>query len=80
MIDLLDSDEKVPPILSLEGDQKLEGKRIKIFTPNKLLTKLPVLFAQIKAGNNSYKRNNEIRQIVHLFIKTKKNTKKLNNN
>ena len=29
------------------------GTGIKILNPNKLLTKLPVLFAQIKTGNNS---------------------------
>ena len=43
----------MPPV---EGDYEIkEVKWIKILTPNKLLTRLPVLFAQIKAGNNSYK-------------------------
>ena len=41
---------------SLEGDEEVkEGKGLKILTPNKLLTRLPILLAQIKAGNNSYK-------------------------
>ena len=42
----------MPP---LEGDEEIikEGKGIKILTPNKLLTWLPVLLAQIKAGNSS---------------------------
>ena len=35
--------------------QKNEGARLKILTPNKLLTRLPILLAQIKAGNNSNK-------------------------
>ena len=43
----------MPP---LEGDEEVkEGKGLKILTPNKLLTRLPILLAQIKAGNNSYK-------------------------
>ena len=43
----------MPP---LEGDEEVkEGKGLKILTPNKLLPRLPILLAQIKAGNNSYK-------------------------
>ena len=30
---------------------------LKILAPNKLLTRLPVLFSKIKAGNNSDKLN-----------------------
>ena len=50
----------MPP---LEGDEEevKEGKGLKILTGNKLLPRLPVLLAQIKAGNNSYKLKNEIR-------------------
>ena len=50
-----DSDETdLPP---LEGDEQevKEEKGLKILTPNKLLTRLPILLTQIKAGNNSYK-------------------------
>ena len=48
---------------SLDGDEVKQKKRIKIkiFTPSKLFTRLPVLFAKTKAGNNSYKLKNEIR-------------------
>ena len=35
--------------------RRREGKGIKILTPKKLLTRLTILLAQIKAGNNSYK-------------------------
>ena len=31
------------------------GTETKTLTPKKLLTRLPVLLAQLKAGNNSYK-------------------------
>ena len=43
----------MPP---LEGDEIVkEGKVLKISTPDKLLTRLPILLAQIKAEKNSYK-------------------------
>ena len=42
--------------------RKLTGTVLNILTPNKLLTKLPILLAQIKAGNNLNKLKNEIRQ------------------
>ena len=48
-----------------ESDEEVkEGKRLKILTSNKLLTRLPILLPQIKAGNNSYKLKNKIRQIL----------------
>ena len=41
----------MPP---LEGDKEVkEGKGLNILTVNKLLTRFPILLAQIKAGNNS---------------------------
>ena len=46
----------IQPISLLQSDEKLkEEKRLKILTPYKLLTRILVLLAQIKAGNNSYK-------------------------
>ena len=38
--------------LPLEVDEKRDKTGIKILTPNKLLTRRPVLIAQIKAGNH----------------------------
>ena len=35
--------------------RKYEETGLKILTPNKPLTRFPILLAQIKAGNNSYK-------------------------
>ena len=35
-----------------------------ILTPNKLLTRLPILLKQVKTGNSSNKLKNEIRQII----------------
>ena len=68
------------PLLVVYKEDVKEGKVIKILTPNKLLTKLPVLLAQIKAGNNSYKLKNEIRQIKCLLYQHNKISQKLYNN
>ena len=58
----------------LQGDenQVKEGKGLKIFTPDKLSTRLPILLAQIKAWNNSNKVRNEIWQIVYLLYQHNK--------
>ena len=58
--------EKNMQIYPLENDkeQVKEEKGLKILTPKKLLTRPPILLAQIKAGNNSYKLKHEIRQIL----------------
>ena len=58
--------EKNMQIYPLENDkeQVKEGKGLKILTPKKLLTRPPILLAQIKARNNSYKLKHEIRQIL----------------
>ena len=43
-----------------EGDEEVkEGKGLKILTPNKVLIKLSIILAQIKAANNSSKLKNE---------------------
>ena len=60
--------------------RKNKGTGLKILTPNKLLTRLPILLAQIKAGNNSFKLKNEIRQILHLLYQHNKATEKVYNN
>ena len=66
----------------LKGDEEevKEGKGIKILTPKKLLIRHPVLLAQVKAGNNSSKLKNKIRQIVYLLCQHSKTNKKLYNN
>ena len=40
------------PLESLEAEYVKEKKVLKILTPNKLLTRLPILLAQIKTGDN----------------------------
>ena len=51
-----------------------------MLTPNKLFTRLLVLLAQIKAGNNSNKLKNEIWQILYLLYQHNKIAKELYNN
>ena len=67
---------------SLEDDEEeiKEEKKLKILTPKQLLTRPPTLLAQAKAGNNSYKSKNEIRQILYLLYQHYKITEKVYNN
>ena len=51
------------------------GKGLKILTPRQMLTRLPISLAQLKAGNNSEKLKNEIRQLLYSLYRSKKLTK-----
>ena len=44
---------------------------LKILVPQQMLTRLPVSLAQLKAGNNSGKLKNEIRQLLYSYIDQK---------
>ena len=57
-----------------------EGEGLKILTPNQILKRLPIAYAQGKAGNNSESLLNEIRQIVYSLYRSKEITKKVYNN
>ena len=54
-----------------------EKKGLKILTPNQMLSRLRISLAQLKAGNNSEKLKNEIRQILYSLCRSKKLTKKV---
>ena len=56
-----------------------EGKGLKILTPNQMLKRLPIVLAQVKAGNNSESLLNEIRQTVYSLYRSKEITKKVYN-
>ena len=49
----------------------------KALTPNQMLSRLPIILAQLKAGNNSEKIKNEIRQIFYSLYRSKKLTKRV---
>ena len=63
-----------------ELKQSKKGTGLKILTPKQMLQRLPVALAQIKAGNNSERLLNEIRQMVYSLYHSKKITKKVYNN
>ena len=66
----------VERILELNNEKK-KGLRLKIITPNQMLSRLPITLAQLKAGNNSEKLKNEIRQLLCSLYRSKKLTKQL---
>ena len=51
-------------------------KGLKILTPKQMLQRLPIALAQVKAGNNSERLLNEVRQIVYSLYLSKQITKK----
>ena len=60
--------------------QNQQGKGLKILTPNKMLSRLPITLAQLKAGNSSEKLKNEIRQLLYSLYRSKNMTKQVYNN
>ena len=54
-----------------------QGKGLKILTPNQMLSRLPITLAQLKAGNNSEKLKNEIRQLLYTLYRSKNMTKQV---
>ena len=60
--------------------QKQLGLGLKTLTPNQMLSRLPITLAQLKAGNNSEKLKNEIRQLLHSLYRSKNMTKLVYNN
>ena len=50
---------------------------LKILTPNQMLSRLLITLAQLKAGKNSEKRKNEIRQLLYSLYRSTKLTKQL---
>ena len=60
-----------------EQNQKQHGQGLNIVTPNQMLSRLPISLAQLKAGNNSEKLKNEIRQLLYSLCRSKKLTKKI---
>ena len=48
-------------------EENQKGQGLKILTPDQMLSRLPISLAQLKAGNNSEKLKNEIRQLMNLI-------------
>ena len=68
-----------------EADEKTDRRtqyreRHNILIPTQMFSILPISLAQLKAENNSEKRKNEIRQLLHSLYGSKKLTKAIYNN
>ena len=78
------SDELKDIVKELEraifGNEELSGLGLKILTNKQMLNRLPILLAQIQAGNNSNKLKNEGKQILYSLYKSKVLTKTDYNN
>ena len=60
-----------------EVNRQQQGKGLKILTLNQMLSRLPILLVQLKAGNNSEKLKHKTRQLLYYFYRSKKLTKNL---
>ena len=63
------------PDLESEESADQKWQRLKILTPNQMLSRLPISLSQLKAENNSKKLKNEIRQPLYSSHRSKKSTK-----
>ena len=66
--------------LKSDSDTSKKGKGLKILNNKQMLNLLPILLAQIEAGNNSIKLKNEARQILYSLYRSKVLTKTVYNN
>ena len=55
--------------------KNIPGSGLKILTPQQMLARLPILLAQIKAGNNSQELKNEIRQLLYSLYRSEQISK-----
>ena len=65
---------------SIFGYEESSGLGQKILTNKQMLKRLPMLLAQIQAGNNSSKLKNETRKILYSLYRSKVLTKTVYNN
>ena len=56
-----------------------EGRGLKLLFKQQMLSRLPILLAQIQAGNNSQSLKNEIRQFIYTLYRSKVLTKTIYN-
>ena len=66
---LLDYGNKLKKVIGKSFNPS--GSGLKILTPQQMFTRLPILLAQIKAGNNSQELKNEIRQLLYSLYRSK---------
>ena len=69
-----DEIEDIIEKILLFNKQNQEGQGLKVLTPEQMLSKLPITFAQLKAGNNSEKLKILITQLLYSLYHSKKLT------
>ena len=62
------------------NNQNQKGPVLKILSTDQILSRLPSTLTQLKAGNNSEKLKNKIRQLLYLLYRSKMLTKIIYNN
>ena len=76
LVNILSDNAKI----ASEAIYKSKGEGLKILTPKQMLHRLLTALGQVKAGNNSERLLNEIKQIVYSLHQSKQITKKVYNN
>ena len=66
--------------LKSDSDTSKKGEGLKILNDKQMLNRLPILLAQIQAGNNSIELKYEARQILYSLYSSKVLTKTVYNN
>ena len=74
--------EDIVDIYNLKSgsDTSKKGEGLKILTNKQMLNRLPILLAQIQAGNNSKSLKNQVRQILYSLYRSKVLSKTVYNN
>ena len=70
IIDLLNDNPKIRSEATYKSKQnKTEGTGLKILTPKQMLQRLPIVLAQVKAGNNSESLLNDANCLFFVLVK-----------
>ena len=78
----MEEEKKIDKRFSVDYDSNgwPSGSGLKILTNKQMLNRLPILLAQIQAGNNSNKLKNEARQILYSLYRSRVLTKIVHDN
>ena len=76
---IIDTNQKLDEKSEESAAQRQQGQGLKLLTAQQMVTRLPILLAQLKAGNNSQKLKNEIRQIVYSLNRSENLSKTIYN-
>ena len=67
-------------LIKSTGSSLTDHSKLRVLTPKQMLQRLPIVLAQVKAGNNSENLLNEIRQIIYSLYQTKEINENVFNN